>query len=51
MYSSVKRMIYQRRDRTKHIEPKFFFTHDLQKNNDIDVKQICLSDNLVDLFH
>ena len=24
-------------DRTKHISPKLFFTHDLQKNGDIDV--------------
>ena len=37
-------------DRTKHISPKLFFIHDLQKNGDIDVQQIRSSDNPVDLF-
>ena len=37
-------------DRTKHISPKLFFTHDLQKNGDIDVRQIRSSDNPADLF-
>jgi len=37
-------------DRTKHISPKLFFTHDLQKNGDIDVQQIRSSDNPTDLF-
>ena len=37
-------------DRTKHISPKFFFTHDLQKNGNICVQQIRSSDNLADLF-
>ena len=37
-------------DRTKHISPKLFFTHDLQQNGDIDVQQIRSSDNLADLF-
>ncbi|XP_016570962.1 uncharacterized protein LOC107868855 [Capsicum annuum] len=37
-------------DRMKHISPKFFFTHDLQKNGAIDVQQIRSSGNLVDLF-
>ena len=37
-------------DRTKHISPKFFFTHDLQKNGDIIVQKIRSSDNLADLF-
>ncbi|XP_059315934.1 secreted RxLR effector protein 161-like [Lycium ferocissimum] len=32
-------------DRTKHISPKLFFTHDLQKKGDIDVQQIRSSDN------
>ena len=41
---------YIRGDRTKHISPKFFYTHELQKSNDIDVKQIRSSDNLADLF-
>jgi len=37
-------------DRTKHISPKLFYTHDLQKNGDIDVQQIHSSDNPADLF-
>ena len=37
-------------DRTKHISPKLFYTHDLQKNGDIDVQQIRSSDNPTDLF-
>ena len=41
---------YIKGDRTKHISSKFFFTHDLQKNGDINVQQVCSSDNLVDLF-
>jgi len=41
---------YIKGDRTKHISPKFFFTHDLQKNGELDVQQIRSSDNLADLF-
>ena len=41
---------YIKGDRTKHISPKFFFTHELQKKDDIDVQQIPSSDNLADLF-
>ncbi|GJX90551.1 hypothetical protein Tco_0343877 [Tanacetum coccineum] len=41
---------YIKGDITKHILPKFFFTHDLQKSGDIIVQQIPSSDNLVDLF-
>ena len=41
---------YIKGDRTKHILPKFFFTHDLQKNGDIKVLQIRSSENLADLF-
>ena len=41
---------YIKGDRTKHISPKFFFTHDLQQNGEIEVQQIHSSDNLVDLF-
>ena len=41
---------YIKGDRTKHISPKFFYTHELQKNCEIDVQQICSSDNLADLF-
>ena len=41
---------YIKGDRTKHISPKFFYTHELQKNGEIDVQQIRSSDNLADLF-
>ena len=37
-------------DRTKHISPKLFYTHELQKNGDINVQQIRSSDNVSDLF-
>ena len=36
--------------RTKHISPKFFYTHELQKDGEIDVQQIRSNDNLADLF-
>ena len=41
---------YIKGDRTKHISPKFFYTHELQKSGEIDVHEIRSSDNLVDLF-
>lgn len=41
---------YIKGDRTKHISPKFFHTHELQENQEIEVKQIRSSDNLADLF-
>ena len=41
---------YIKGDRTKHISPKFFFTHDLQQNGEMEVQQIRSSDNLADLF-
>ena len=41
---------YIKGDKTKHISLKFFYTHELQKNGEIDVEQICLSGNLADLF-
>ena len=41
---------YIKGDWTKHILPKFFFTHDLQRNGEIEVQQIRSSDNLADLF-
>ena len=31
---------YMKGERTKHIAPKFFYIHELQKSGDIDVKQI-----------
>ena len=41
---------YIKGDRTKHISPKFFYTHELLKSGDIDVHQMRSSDNLADLF-
>jgi hypothetical protein len=41
---------YIKGDRTKHISPKFFYTHYLQNDGYIDVNQIRSSDNLADLF-
>jgi hypothetical protein len=41
---------YIKGDRTKHISPKFFYTHELQKSGYIDVKQIRSSENLADIF-
>ena len=41
---------YIKEDKTKHISPKFFYIHELQKNGEIDVQQIRSSDNLADLF-
>ena len=37
-------------DRIKHISPKFFYTHELQKKCEIDVQYIRSCNNLVDLF-
>ena len=37
---------YIKGDRIKHISPKFLFTHGLQKNDDINIQQVRLSDNL-----
>lgn len=42
--------LYIKRDRTKCILVKFFFTRDLQKNGDINVHQVCLCENLANLF-
>ena len=41
---------YIKCDRTKHISPKFFFTHELQMSHEIEVKHIRSSDNVADLF-
>ena len=41
---------YIKGDKTKHISPKFFYTHQLQESRQVDVKQIRSSNNLVDLF-
>ena len=41
---------YIKGDRTKHISPKFFHTHELQNNDEIDIQQIRSSDNPAYLF-
>ena len=41
---------YIKGDRTKHISPKFFYTHELQNNGEINIQQIRSSDNPADLF-
>jgi hypothetical protein len=41
---------YIKGDKTKYISSKFFSTHDLQKNDLINIFQIRSSDNLADLF-
>ncbi|KAL0546737.1 hypothetical protein IC582_016650 [Cucumis melo] len=41
---------YIKGDRTKHISPKLFYTHDLEENGDINVQQISSKDNLANLF-
>ena len=41
---------YVKGNLTKHIAPKFFYPHELQKNGAIIVKKVRFSDNLADLF-
>ena len=41
---------YIKGDQTKHISPKFLYTHELQNNGEINVQQIKFNDNLTDLF-
>ena len=41
---------YIKGDRTKHISPKFFYTHEFQNSGEINVQQIRSSDILEDLF-
>ncbi|KAL0453826.1 UNVERIFIED_CONTAM: Retrovirus-related Pol polyprotein from transposon TNT 1-94 [Sesamum latifolium] len=41
---------YIKGDRTKHISPKFFSTHELQVEGKVDVTQISSSQNLADFF-
>ena len=40
---------YIKGERTKHIDPKFFFTHELN-GKEVDIKAIASTDNLADLF-
>ncbi|XP_013709542.1 uncharacterized protein LOC106413288 [Brassica napus] len=41
---------YIKGDRTKHILPKLFFTHELQKADEVQVVQVRSSDNSGELF-
>ena len=41
---------YIKGDKTKHISPKFFYTHELQESRQVDIKQIRSVDNLANLF-
>ena len=43
-------MGYIKSNITKHIAPKLFFPHELQKNREIDMLQTKSGDNLADLF-
>ena len=36
-------------DRTKHISPKFFFTHELN-HKEIEVTKVASDDNVADIF-
>lgn len=49
MHDTTKRGIYKRRLNKTHLT-KILFTHDLQKNGDIEVSQFCSSDYLTYLF-
>jgi hypothetical protein len=41
---------YIKSNMTKHIIPKLFYLHELQKNGEIEILQTKSCDNLVDLF-
>jgi hypothetical protein len=41
---------YIKSDLTKHIAPKLFYPHELQKNGEIKILQTKSCDNLADLF-
>ena len=41
---------YLKGDNTKHIAPKFFYSHQQQQHQNIEVKQIRSQENLADLF-
>ena len=42
---------YIKGDRTNHISPKFFYTHELLKKGDVDICKICSSSNPPYLSH
>lgn len=37
-------------DKTKYISPKFFYTLELQQNKNIDIKQICFTNNFSNVY-
>jgi hypothetical protein len=41
---------YVKSNLTKHVTPKFFYPHDVQKQGEIKILQVWSCDNLVDLF-
>jgi len=41
---------YIKGDRTKNILPKFFFTHNVQRNGDVEIQKVRSCENLTDLF-
>lgn len=41
---------YIKCDIMKYISQKFFYTHKLKKDREIDFQQICLNDNMINLF-
>jgi len=41
---------YVKGDITKNILPKYFITHDLQRNGDVEIQKIRACENLTDLF-
>jgi hypothetical protein len=43
-------MGYVKSNLTKHIAPKFFYSHELQKSREIKILQARSCDNLADLF-
>ena len=49
-YMTQLKVVYIKGDRTKHISPKFFFTHDIQERGVIDIQQVRSSDNIADIF-
>jgi hypothetical protein len=43
-------MVYVKRNLTKHITPKLFYPHELQKREEIKILQVRSCDNIADLF-
>jgi hypothetical protein len=41
---------YIKNNMAKHISPKFFYTHKLQKEGEVNILQVQSCDNLADLF-